>query len=1123
MMSSDNDGFKPEETSTGGEKLSAGDFWNIVAQNGTGSNGGSGGGGDDRGGGGGNDGGGALPEGGSLENRLLAAQSQGLGPNLRRQLAFVGASESVFEFQALGVRRYPNDSFDRSRAAHARGPDEAIRICTEAETFIAHGVYLMPARLRSGVESRHASPGKWFDIPKGAGTTDSDVEARLILAVDFDVKRPSGISATEEEMQRSVRVALNAWNFLSHHLGESSLAYLHSGNGRQIHIALDSVAVTEASKGALAGLLTGLAYLFNTPEVSVDEKLFDAKRILPACGTMKKKGALNVDDRPHRRTAIVTPDAPTRVSLEKLVELARTIWESVDADGRVAIERSFGIKPHTTTNVTAIRNNPGSPFDLVKALDPQAIAEWLGLYNGRGEVVCPGCGETSGVSVINKGLKCHHNRCRDRGLQGFRNNVELVAEVHRVTAKEAVVEIGERFGLEIHFRNDPPAAESGGGIPIDPAQQSPAPHLQPQTQSESTATAPAAPSHLPPLHETLAEGLRRAVRRKIGKEKPIPLRLSALNDHFGGGLWPGVHVICSSTGVGKTALGLQQAVFAAEKGVASAYVGLELRVDEAGMRILGDHAKVPWSRMFTGHATDNDLTTSAESFKIFKEKELPLHIIPRRAQGWPASKLAAVAEAMRAQYPEPDGPGSLPIFMAVDFLQLVGPEEVPCGRCNACRPGNFEGCRNPQPDSLDIRERIARASYTAHAVAEQYDAAVWLISSVARERYNLWKLLEQAAPAWNLDDAGQPIDRRIHNPDALVGLGKESGEIEYSADSVSAIIRVPDSWSGTGCDVVFATAKGRATGASWSPIRFTGFGYESSPDGGMSVTATLEPDGVGDGDRQKRRTERQQEEDRIRADRFAQKTNLKTEELSRLMEAVCHVIGKYDGVGTAKLRELVEAATGCGKDKVKVAVTVCEEKGRITVDRKNIRDHRHHLSVGGISPEMSARADLKTPPYPPSDRPYRSPGGGDGEMTPAIPTSPAIHGKNKAEIKPERMAVHPATPAIPTKFRSETASDRSEANSPSSQDPDQDADAMLEVGTDPSDWHELATGRGWGHAREARAREIARRRVEGARADWQSLHQVSLRGEDPQTWATERGWPDERIQIAMRFDQEKKG
>jgi hypothetical protein len=76
---------------------------------------------------------------------------------------------------------------------------------------------------------------------------------------------------------------------------------------------------------------------------------------------------------------------------------------------------------------------------------------------------------------------------------------------------------------------------------------------------------------------------------------------------------------------------------------------------------------------------------------------------------------------------------------------------------------------------------------------------------------------------------------------------------------------------------------------------------------------------------------------------------------------------------------------------------------------------------------------------------------------------------------------------------------------------------MLESGTDPKDWHELATGRRWGHAREARARDVAKRRMEMARADWQSMHQVALRGQEPRSWATEQGWDDERIEAAIRL------
>lgn len=328
------DGFEGRETSTGSQRLSGQQFSELLQSQ-------------------------KNPSGSSLEERLLAAQAEGLAANLRRQIAFVGPNEPIFEFQALGVRRHANDSFERVWACHARGIEEAIALCTEAEKWFAHGIYMMPARLKPGVESRHSSPGRWFEIPGKSGTTDSDVDARLILAVDFDVKRVRGISATEEQMQTSVRVAQNAWNYLAHHLGEASLAYVHSGNGRQIHIALDMLpAADEQIKNTCAGLLTGLAQLFNSSEIEVDEKVFDAKRILPACGTLKKKGAPNIPDRPHRRTAVVTPNVRTRVPLDTILNFARYVWESTDHVGRAKIEKSFGVKPQTTHSVTPIRGTP---------------------------------------------------------------------------------------------------------------------------------------------------------------------------------------------------------------------------------------------------------------------------------------------------------------------------------------------------------------------------------------------------------------------------------------------------------------------------------------------------------------------------------------------------------------------------------------------------------------------------------------------------------------------------------------------------------------------------------------------------------------------------------------------
>lgn len=394
-----------------------------------------------------------------LEQRLGIAQAEGLADNIRRQLRFLGQPD-VVELQALKVRRNASDSFERSRAAHARGIDETIKLCEAADNWHANGIYLLTGTIKPGVETRHSAPGSWFDVPKGGGTTDGDVQARLILPIDFDAKRSAGTSATDEEMQRSVTVALAAWKFLTGALGgEQSLAYLHSGNGRQIHIALDNLP-PEETKPRIAGVLAGLGSIFNTEHVVVDETLTDAKRILPACGTLKKKGAPNLPERPHRRTAIVTPPEVNRISYEELRALANAIWDANDDAGRSAMEKASGIR--STGSVVQVPRNPGSPFDLANGVDPQKVADWLGLYDANGSVRCPGCGSTDGVDVLRYGLKCLHNRCKDNGVRGFYSNVDLVVQEKKVTPIEAVKQLGVQFGFETRFKIDtipPPASE----------------------------------------------------------------------------------------------------------------------------------------------------------------------------------------------------------------------------------------------------------------------------------------------------------------------------------------------------------------------------------------------------------------------------------------------------------------------------------------------------------------------------------------------------------------------------------------------------------------------------------------------------------------------------------------
>ncbi len=1091
------DGFDPDspqeegKTSSGGERLSSQDFWRFTREQ-TGAS--------------------PVPPpsdsdpaasplpGDSLEERLAAAQAQGLAPNLRRQLAFVGGGETVFELQALGVRRYAQDSFEKSRAAHARSPEEAVALCDEADKLIAHGIYLLPARLRPGVETRHVVPGRWFDVPKGGGTTDSDVAARLVLAVDFDVKRSSAISATEEEMQRSVRVAQSAWNFLAHHLGESSLAYLHSGNGRQIHVALDAVPVTEESKSAMAGVLVGLAQMFNTPEVSVDEKLFDAKRILPACGTVKKKGAAGVAERPHRRTAIVTPNAPTRVPLEKIVELSRLIWVELSPDGRAAVEKAFGVKiqPQTAPGVVApMRDNPESPFSLANSVDPQAVAEWLGLYSARGEVVCPGCGETSGVSVINHGLKCHHNRCKDRGRGGFRTCIDLVMEVQGVTAKEAVGAISDRFGLAIPAFHELPPPAIAAAPSADAAAASAA-----QQQADVD-------KWLPPLGDRLKESVARAVRRAEGIERPVPLPWPELKDHFGGGLWPGLHVLCSGTGVGKTAAVLQICKHSAEQGVPVAYVGLEMDDLQFDLRLVAEEGGLRWSELYTGQSGQDALLRAAKTALSIVDKKLPLHPINRNPMSWPASKVHALAAAMRQKYPEDPrsetgssgGAGSRPILIVLDYLQIVGPEEDEEGKYK----------------TLDLRERIGRAAYALREVATQYNISVLVVASVARANYGIWPMVLNAELQWDYDGS-KIVNRRVTVPDLLVGLGKESGEIEFGADSVSVLARVPDTYAdGQGESVVFATAKGRATGGRWTPMHFTGFRYESARDGGEAVVEALsKADRTKEQKRAQKEDEKRQAEDEA-AQRRASAEAQKEQQRARDRDACLRVVTQYPGIGSRQLRYSMAAALGeCGKDRADAAISHCENVSHtITVDRSNSKDLKHYPSGrsvpntgGSFLPKMMDGRSEKSP-IPPSDGATRATPGGDDKNSSATPATPHSSDRNYST---ERVAEPRATPPIPSATPATPA-----RSGRSAQDEQTEADSSVLFALDESTWRSAGKDHGWNEARLSRARALAKHRQSRARADGQALHQVALRGEDPRAWATEQGWDDDRIRVALRF------
>lgn len=369
----------------------------------------------------------------TLEEKLAEAASEGMTPNFLRWLGFLGVEPGDWiELQVLGEQtRYG----DRSRFAHADTPEVALALLASAEHFRATGVFCIANRINAAVTTRYDAR-QWHEARKGASTTDRDITARRVLFVDVDAVRPSGTSATDDEQRSAAEVAIRIHDRLRTLLGgDGALGYAHSGNGRQVFVALDAIPESPDVASTIKRILTALAKLEGTDRAAIDVAVSDAKRLCPAFGTMKRKGSENIAERPHRRTAFTCASAVGRVDLPTLDRV------------RDALEAETGTAPQPKPERRAPADGPFARANAIAIAD---VAGWLGLTDDE-SVRCPGCANTSGVALVGNGLKCQHKTCADKGAPGtpgFRTPIDLVAEVRGVPARDAVNLLAEQFGFE---------------------------------------------------------------------------------------------------------------------------------------------------------------------------------------------------------------------------------------------------------------------------------------------------------------------------------------------------------------------------------------------------------------------------------------------------------------------------------------------------------------------------------------------------------------------------------------------------------------------------------------------------------------------------------------------------
>jgi hypothetical protein len=286
-------------------------------------------------------------------------------------------------------------------------------------------------------------------------------------------------------------------------------------------------------------------------------------------------------------------------------------------------------------------------------------------------------------------------------------------------------------------------------------------------------TPPVPPPKVGALLERVMERLE---LRGSEESRPVPLPWPRAETVFGGGLFPGSHVLVGANGSGKSQLAAQAAKHAARHGVPVLYVSLEPdAATQVVARWLALEAGLAWSDVYLGKLEREDYVKVAAAEASLDE--LPLHILTASPDDWSVGQLEAALAGMRATGAAPAGRTMLAIF---DFLQLLG---------------DGEGV-----------ERASRIAWTVRRAGEfglRHNAAVLLLSS--RPERPGRRTEDEDAPAFGEGDPAR-------------FLGHELDEVGEWAASMSVLGRA--SWDSE--EAFLGVARQKFGTPGWVSLLFDG-------------------------------------------------------------------------------------------------------------------------------------------------------------------------------------------------------------------------------------------------------------------------------------------------------------
>lgn len=157
-------------------------------------------------------------------------------------------------------------------------------------------------------------------------TTDAEIDRRRWFLLDFDPKRPTGISSTEGELEEAKRRAEDVDDWLSS-IGWPTPIHASSGNGWHLMYRIDEPN-DDAVRVDIEFATKMLASIFTDGRVEVDVTVFNASRVWKVYGTVSMKGS-STEERPHRVAHLVKyPDSLECVTRSQLENVARPLRDA---------------------------------------------------------------------------------------------------------------------------------------------------------------------------------------------------------------------------------------------------------------------------------------------------------------------------------------------------------------------------------------------------------------------------------------------------------------------------------------------------------------------------------------------------------------------------------------------------------------------------------------------------------------------------------------------------------------------------------------------------------------------------------------------------------------------------